>query len=352
MKKFLITLLVLIFLPLISFGKPKQDSHIDVAFTIDNNYPIFTMIMIDSILQNSKSDYTFWIVENNITDKNKAKMRKFVEKDKNQKIEFININTDILDTGKDLFAFSNYITSIAFARILLPDLLPESVHKVLYLDSDMLVTSDLKYVYNYPLDGKIAGMVLNVVQDNNSLGLYKFENGYYNSGMILMDLDKCRKTNSSKKMFKFLQENKDKFVFDDQGVSGAKWLYPDQDLINIVWDGQIKKMPNKWNNQCIRGVPMVNINVYGIIHYIGPSKPWDFEGTGGYDYVKMYYKHWKNTQFSKYRYYYLYKKYEKSFIKMIKKKIRRYKNFFSKVKNRTQDDSIFWMFYVHEKMKR
>ena len=29
-----------------------------------------------------------------------------------------------------------------------------------------------------------------------------------------------------------------------------------------------------------------------------------------------------------------------------------YKNFFSKVKNRTQDDSIFWMFYVHEKMKR
>lgn len=352
MKKFLITILIILFLPIGCFAKETPKIHIDVAFTIDNNYPIFTMILINSILANSKDDYTFWVVENNITDKNKVEMKKFVETEKHQKLEFVNIDTKILDKENDLFSFSNYITSIAFARILLPELLPNSVHKVIYLDSDMLVTEDLRLLYQTPLDGKIAGMVMNVVQDNNSLNLYTFKNGYYNSGMILMDLDMCRKENSSKQMLEFLRSNKEKFVFDENNKNALKWLYPDQDLINIVWDGKIKKLPTKWNNQCIRGVSMEDIMLNGIIHYIGPSKPWDFEGLGGYDYVKLYYKFWKHTKFSKYRYYYFYKKFEKNYVKLLKKKIRRYKSFCRKIKNKSTDDSIFWLLYVSDKMKR
>lgn len=351
MKKFLISVLIMLFLPVFSNAKDALNTHVDVAFTIDNNYPIFTMILMDSILNNSKANYTFWVVENNITNKNKEKMRKYVES-KHQQIEFINIDTNKIDDGDNLFGFSNYITSIGFARILLPDLLPKTVHKVLYLDSDMLATGDISKLYNIPLDDKIAGMVLNIVEDNYALSLYNFKNGYYNSGMILMNLDMCRKENSPAKMINFVKKNKEKFMFDENNNETIKWVYPDQDLINIVWDGRIKNIPAKWNNQCIRKRSMDNMYSGGIIHYIGPSKPWDFEGTLSYEYVKIYFDYWKHSPFSKYRYYYFCKKFVNNYTKMIKKKMKRYNIFFENVKNKSKIDSIMFLFYVPEKMKR
>ena len=352
MKRFLIIILIILFLPVFVYAKETPKTHVDVAFTIDNNYPVFTMIFIDSILANSKADYTFWVVENNVTDKNKAKMKKYVEEDKHQKIEFIHTDTKVLDGGDNLFAFSNYITSIGFARILLPELLPKTVHKVLYLDSDMLATGDISKLYNMPLGNKIAGMVPNFVDDNKALELYQFKNGYYNSGMILMNLDMCRAENSSGQMVAFLKKNKDKFLFNEDSRETVKWIYPDQDVINIVWDGKIKQIPEIWNNQSIRNQSMEDVFYPGIIHYIGPSKPWDFEGTLSYSYIKLYFEHWKNSPFSKYRYYYFAQKYIKDYKKLIMKKIRRYKLFFERVKNKSRIDSIIYLFYTPEKMKR
>lgn len=356
MKKFLITIFTLLIIPVFSLGKTvEKPIHIDVAFTIDNNYPIFTMILIDSILKNntSNSDYTFWVVENNITDKNKAMMKDFVEEQKHQKLNFININTDIIDKGENYFNFSNYITSIGFARILLPDLLPKSVHKVLYLDSDMLATTDIKPLFMTQLDkNQIAGMVINIVQDNNASVLYRFYHGYFNSGMILMDLDKCRKEKSAQKMLSFIKNNEEKFKYDEGKPHEPKWLYPDQDVINIIWDGRIKSIEPKWNNQCVRGQSMDYVLLGGIIHYIGSSKPWDFEGLSGYDYVKIYYEYWAKSPFSKYRYYYFCKRFTDDYVKLIKKKIRRYKTFIKRVKEKSKEDSVFWIFYEPEKMKR
>ena len=86
MKK-IIAIIVFMFL----FVLPVRAENINVAFTIDNNYPIFTMLVINSILRNntSNSDYTFYVIENNLTAKNKLKMQKYVNKRK-QTVEFIN----------------------------------------------------------------------------------------------------------------------------------------------------------------------------------------------------------------------------------------------------------------------
>lgn len=66
MKK-IIAIIVFMFL----FVLPVRAENINVAFTIDNNYPIFTMLVINSILRNntSNSDYTFYVIENNLTAK-------------------------------------------------------------------------------------------------------------------------------------------------------------------------------------------------------------------------------------------------------------------------------------------
>ena len=351
MKKFLIAFIILLILPLNVFAEGKK-AHIDIAFTIDNNYPVFTLLAINSILKNnySESDYTFYVVENNVTDKNKEMMRKFVEKN-HQKIEFINVDTYIIDQGKNFFKFSGRITPIAFARILLPDLLP-NLDKVLYLDSDILVTTDLKPLFETDIRNYNAGMALNIAQDNGALDLYKFKHGYYNSGVILMNLKKGRQENSPQKMIEFLRKNEAKFDFnkdayDDFSPDQKKsyWLYPDQDLINIVWDGKIKKLPQKWNNQCIQGNTSADPFEGGIIHYIGSLKPWEFMDYSGL-YTYLYMDYWKESQFAPYIHYSVIQKLKKNASVIWKKKLNRYKHFACYVKKRNINLPIFYLFYT------
>lgn len=354
MKRFLITFIVLLILPLNVWAKTESKAHIDIAFTIDNNYPVFTLLAINSILKNnySKSDYTFYIVENNVTDKNKEMMRKFVEEN-HQKIEFINVDTYIIDQGKNFFKFSGRITPIAFARILLPDLLP-NLDKVLYLDSDILVTIDLKPLFETNIKNYNAGMALNVTKDNGALDLYKFKHGYYNSGVILMNLKKCRQDNSPQKMIEFLRKNEEKFDFnkdyyDDFSPNKKKksyWLYPDQDLINIVWDGKIKKLPQKWNNQCIWGESIEDPIAEGIYHYIGSLKPWEYLYKDHSFWQELYMDYWNETQFANYKYYCIYLNLRKNIKYTINKKIYRYEKIKNLIIHGHINRPILWLFYT------
>ena len=317
MKKLLILLFTL-FLPLQCFAK-----NINVAFTIDNNYPIYTLLLIDSILQNntSNSDYTFYIVENNVTEKNKQKMKKHVTR-QNQNIEFIHFDTESIDNGAFYFTFSNRITPIAMARIMLPEILPKDVDKVLYLDGDMLATTDIKPLYDTDLDNYLAVMCPNI--NIMTYPKFKFNNGYFNSGLILMDVNKWRKEKTSQKLADYLEKNSEDFIFH-KTKNPTAYLYPDQDLINIVLDKRIKTLDKRWNNQTLRQA-VLEPDAVGIYHYIASIKPWHFPPKRIYT-QNAYFKNWEKSSLSIYRYYYAYQKVVKEYIKFVNKKIGRLYDF-------------------------
>lgn len=350
MKKFIIALFILITVQLSAFAKQT----INIAFTIDNNYPIFTMLAINSIFLNNYncSDYHFYIVENNLSDKNKEKMRKFITNANENntfksELEFINIDTDTIDKGKYLFAFSNRITPIAIARIMLPDLL--DIDKVLYMDGDILVTTDLLPLYETDLKNYVAGMVPNITQSTTP-DIHTKTSTYFNSGVILMDLKKCRKMKSTEQMISYLNQNLDRFIYDktttDNQTNIDKFLYPDQDLINIVWDGKIKALDKKWNNQTIYGVQMLFTTSDCIIHYIGPVKPWSFKKPMSKA-EKQYLTYWDECQELRiYKYYYGWKKIQKDIKYMSKLKLHRYKNLIKSIISRRNSSSVFELFFM------
>lgn len=319
MKKFIITLLTTLFISTYTWAE-----DINVAFTIDNNYPIYTLLAINSILQNNKSNsnYNFYIVENNLTDKNKKKMADYV-RERNQNIEFINIDTSKIDDGNNFFGFLGHITPIGMARILLPELLSEDVHKIIYLDGDILVTEDLKDLFDIDLGDLPAGLALNI-STFESVDIYKLKGGYYNSGVILLDLDKWRKENISQKMLAYLKNNKDKFIY--KGISSNVFLYPDQDLINIMLEGRIKDLPQNWNNQTIRGVILEDMYSYGIIHYIGGVKPWNYPAQPD-KYFKLYYEYWNTSGLRMYKFYYASKSVKNIYKDICDYKIKRFTRF-------------------------
>ena len=350
--------------------KYDMNESVNIAYTIDTNYMIYCMLTMESILKHndSNSHYYFHIVENNFADFHKWVMRTYA-KYRNADIAFYRVSTDSFDGGQFLYTHLSRLTPIGMARIVLPSVLPKELHRVIYMDADMLVTTDMKELYDVNLGGYATGMVSNI-----SLIRYPFFNFgkyYFNSGLIVMDLDKWRKYNIEGQLTGYLKKNLKTFIYEpkkpkknletaqkdpkaiatngepakkknkkirrridrvdpnevsernpvdelikkaldekkktvqqkgkkalrneDEGIEWVRetaFIYPDQDLINVVLNKKIKPLNEKWNMQLFAIESIVDEDFEGIIHYIGDGKPWLNTGRGYISY-KMYHENWK-----------------------------------------------------------
>lgn len=157
---------------------------------------------------------------------------------------------------------------MAYCRILLPQLL--NVPRLIYLDSDVLVFRDLSALFNFQLS---HGKVLAAVPDSETLSLaddslivaramqLPAEGAYFNSGVMLMDLDELRRQRFFQRSVEFLD-----------GWSG-KYRFWDQSAINFLLHEQIQELPQYWNRPswCFDAQEDNDLNC--ILHYTS-SVPW------------------------------------------------------------------------------
>ena len=327
MKRILL-LIVLFFSPILTYAK----DDINIAFAIDNNYVPHTLLVIDSIFKNnnSGSGYNFYVLQNDISEKNKNRISKFVGK-YGHNVKFIDVKTDNIIGKNEKFNFAqNRISTIAMSRIFLPELLPD-IDRVIYLDSDILVTADLRELYDTELDGKLLGMVLNISQGEYD-NFYEFPHGYYNSGVIVMNLVKCRQHKFTEKLVDYLNNNREKFIYSGGSAeeNRNKFRYPDQDLINIVMANEVKSLPYEWNNQTIRGDSLTDERALGIHHYVGPLKPWDFKYFDIYPH-RLYLKYWIKSPFKTDCVYYFFNSLWKTYLQICKKRLKHYNTSYAKL---------------------
>jgi len=82
-------------------------------------------------------------------------------------------------------------STAAYRRLYLADLLPD-LDRLIYLDSDVIVRHDLTELWEQPLDGRPLGAVAHGWAADSRTMLERFPNGFFNSGMLLMDLVRWR----------------------------------------------------------------------------------------------------------------------------------------------------------------
>lgn len=169
-------------------------------------------------------------------------------------------------------------------RVLLPELLPE-LRRVLYIDADGLVAARLDELWNYELEGNLvgavtnplyAGMVPRIVSD---LGL-PGPSSYFNSGVLLMDLDGWRAADTSRAVFEFARSH--------------PIAWPDQDALNGVLHDRRLHLHPRWNAMPgiwelpRRYLPYTDEEVReaaanpAIVHFVGPYKPWHYRSRHPY----------------------------------------------------------------------
>ena len=191
-----------------------------------------------------------------------------------------------LDKSKLIPVSQKVLTKMAYGRLFMPQILPADVSRCLYLDSDTIVCKDkIQDFYDTQFDGYAAccrdrSIELFAPQELARTQVSK----YFNSGVMVMDMDKIRKDSLDK-------------TFLDLFFDPPEWLakdgcYCDQTILNYAFKEQVKFMDPCYNVQSIMfGYPQYTdyIKEFGydsqeslvkqavISHAQGSAKPWNFE---------------------------------------------------------------------------
>ncbi len=152
------------------------------------------------------------------------------------------------DVGQALqdVSTTDYFPSAAFARFLLPELLPDEVERVIYSDSDVMICRDLAELYDLDMGAHLLGAVQELApvwnqqfSENYSRWARYFDlpedaSIYCYSGFILFNLPACREARLTQR------------VLEQAKRAGNQLAYPDQDIMNGLCQGQIMTLPQRY----------------------------------------------------------------------------------------------------------
>lgn len=276
-----------------------MDNKINIVFASDDNYAQHIAVVIASIMAKTKEKICFFVINDNISLEKITKLENTADKF-NTTIKFI----DVLEEQFKNVYLSGHVSKAAYFRLALAEVLPENIKKVIYLDIDLLVYDDIAKLWAYDVkeyalaavpDFGIMASGRLVRQKEEVIGLPKGKL-YFNSGVLLINLEKWRQGNYTKQILEII--NKNQFPHHDQDVLNKlfmeNWL-----PVNLRWNvipPVYNLFPKVLFNKVFKKQALEAKRSPAIIHYAGRYKPWEFSLHTGFN--DMYYKYLKQTAFA------------------------------------------------------
>lgn len=190
----------------------------NILFSSDDNYAQHLGVAIYSLLEHNRNVdiIRVFVVDNDISNENKQKLKCVVDSFSCASIEFISFAKWRDSLHLDM---SWSISISAYARLFVASILPENIHKVLYLDCDMIVCEGLEKLWNTKMNGRIVAAVQDTVSDSikTAVGMCPTER-YFNSGLLLIDLKAWRTNDCEQKCIRFIEDRNGNVMHHDQGV--------------------------------------------------------------------------------------------------------------------------------------
>lgn len=268
----------------------------NILVTLDSNYikPLKTML-ISLFLNNPSETFTIFLMHSRLRDEEVEEIQANAEAYGN-KVKNIKISDETFADAPVLFHY----TKEMYFRLLAYKLLPEDLDRILYLDPDILVINPIREFYDSDFEGNLyAAAYHNIasIKEINKIRFrpYKIE-AYYNSGILLMNLELLRREADEGVIYRFIEENRQKLVM------------PDQDILNAVYAKKIKSLDEKLYNYDTRYYNYYKLSTNGtydmdkvinrtlFLHFCGKKKPWQKRYSGKFHSL---YKHYEKLSESK-----------------------------------------------------
>jgi lipopolysaccharide biosynthesis glycosyltransferase len=257
-----------------------EGNVMDIFYGCDDTYAQHLCVSINSVLSNTLHPVTFHVLDGGITPAKKQKIARLVSGFGHGTVNFLAVDNGLFAKlpVSPRFSISSYY------RCIIHELMP-NLSKALYLDSDVVIRTCIKELYDTDLTDCYAAVVEdpNVVIDRRKNLLDIATGGrYFNSGVMLLNLKKIRDDN----VFARMGEVVDRY--------GKVLDFYDQDILNILFKDRVVYVDPSWNimelvyrdnGACIQHRFYAKdhydqcCNNPKIIHYANRSTPWFAESS-------------------------------------------------------------------------
>lgn len=269
--------------------KRSARNTVNVFFASDRNYLPYLAVALASLSEHATNDnfYNIRILSEDLTNESLHGVVKGLKP--NVKIKVFSVADRISGIKKELaLRLRDYYSDAIYYRIFIAEMFPK-LKRAVYLDSDIVLNTDVERLYNAPIGDNLLGAVTDEsVMSHEPFREYvkahvrmKRAEDYFNSGVLVMNLAKMREERIKDQFIKLLC----KYNF--------KTVAPDQDYLNFLCRGRIYYLERGWNKHAISENEIDRSELY-LMHYNMFNKPWKYDGVQNED---LFWKFAKSTSF-------------------------------------------------------
>lgn len=245
-----------------------------IVCNIDAKYVKHCAVMLASLFANTpKETFMVYVLAMDVPPGSKRRLAGYVGA-QGHRMTFIDIGRGQV---KDFPMHKHDYPSLAvYLRLFIPHCLPADVDKVLYADCDLIFCRDVSEIYDLDIDAYSLAAVKDAPNQSAERLQYDPAEGYFNSGIMLLNVARLRRMDFTQKALAYLREHKDRIIFHDQ------------DVMNALLHGTVRFLPLEWNlldcyyrnNPCVAPgeLPLLQAckDRPAVVHFSGPLKPWHY----------------------------------------------------------------------------
>lgn len=257
---------------------PKKQ-RINITCATDDKYVPYCGVMITFVFENHKDAevHVYILIDSPLSKPNQKQLARLAER-YGQHIHYSKVDKSYLEHFPLKGDGIDYWSIVTYYRLYAADLLPEDVDLVLYLDCDIIVDGSLIPLFKTDWTDVAIGAVPDMCTEWGEFYdrlQYDKSLGYFNAGVVLMNLSYWRKNNIGKICLDFLSSHYDRIKNNDQ------------DVLNYVLRNCKRNLPVTFNYQIQLRMPyffdgfsnVMKQDVLStthpiIIHYAAELKPW------------------------------------------------------------------------------
>lgn len=247
-----------------------DSNRIDIALGFDERYAPHAAAAIQSILAATPgADFRFTIIHDGVSAERRNGIERTAPKATFHWVE-------IGDADIPSYASREHFSRAILFRLGLAEAAPTDCARMLYVDTDVICTQDIRGLWTTDMNGAPIAAVQDcfVKPDEFAMrwGLDSAAACYFNSGILLIDMNSVRREGAFGRAIDFVARH------------AAEVRFADQDALNFAFWGRWKRLDIVWNAQRHMAIPALiadlapDLRLDGrqpaIIHFTGPEKPW------------------------------------------------------------------------------
>ncbi|KRK97553.1 hypothetical protein FD04_GL001586 [Secundilactobacillus odoratitofui DSM 19909 = JCM 15043] len=237
---------------------------IDILVTVDEKYVPPLKTMLKSLSQVQKQ-VNVWLIYRQLSKQTLQQLQRYTERLKFQ-FRAIQANADIFQGAP----ITTQYPVETYYRLLSGQILPAELHRVLYLDPDTLIRHSIEGLWQTAIENRCFAAVAHQ-NDQDSRQRLQLQQPYYNTGVLLINLDCLRQTVQLSEIAAFIKSHPNLPLVDQDVLNG---LYG-QSVVQLndrLWNFDVPSYEDYLKDGVSRDWIEANTK---ILHYQRQPKPWE-----------------------------------------------------------------------------